>query len=77
MPETWWTGSVELLTRGLGIRESGSPYLYISPNNFFLFGVIRACSAALFATELATILRGLCRRFAVNGMVRRRDSWVA
>jgi hypothetical protein len=35
-------------TCGLGVRESGSPYLYLfmRPNNFFLFGVFLACCRA-------------------------------
>jgi len=41
-------------TCGLGIRESGSPYLFIYPRNLCSFGVVRARFGAQFATECAT-----------------------
>jgi len=45
-------GGIEVLTCGLGIRESGSPYLFIPGSHSFIFGVIRAWSVADLATEL-------------------------
>jgi hypothetical protein len=48
--EPFWLDS----TCGLGIRESGSPYLFIRGTRFFQVGVIRARFAAQFAADFAT-----------------------